>query len=63
MVGITRFGAYVPYYRLGVGTEAWKGRGERANREHRRTLFRIDDVSVQGEAGCNPGGQSDRPAQ
>jgi 3-hydroxy-3-methylglutaryl CoA synthase len=30
MVGITRFGAYVPYYRLGVGTEAWKGRGERA---------------------------------
>ncbi len=30
MVGITGFGAYVPYYRLGVGTEAWKGRGERA---------------------------------
>jgi 3-hydroxy-3-methylglutaryl CoA synthase len=30
MVGIERFGAYVPYFRLGKSTEAWRGRGERA---------------------------------
>ncbi len=30
VVGITRFGAYVPLYRLAKGTEGWTSRGERA---------------------------------
>ena len=48
MVGITHFGAYVPLYRLGDGTEAWEGRGERAI-----ASFDEDSITMAVAAGLN----------
>ncbi|MBI2856745.1 MAG: hydroxymethylglutaryl-CoA synthase family protein, partial [Chloroflexi bacterium] len=54
MVGITRYGAYVPLYRLGKGTEAWSARGERAI-----ASFDEDTITMGVAAGLDCLGDTD----
>ncbi|MDO8473091.1 MAG: OB-fold domain-containing protein [Dehalococcoidia bacterium] len=48
MVGITRSGAYVPWHRMGKGTEAWTARGERAV-----SSFDEDSITMAVAAGLD----------
>ncbi len=48
MIGITRYGAYVPLYRMGKGTEAWTARGERAV-----SSFDEDSITMAVAAGLD----------
>lgn len=55
MAGIEAFGAYVPRYRLGPGTDGWGSRVERAVAN-----FDEDSVSMAVAAGLDCLGESDR---
>jgi len=54
MVGISKYGAYVPVYRMGKGTEAWTARGERAV-----TSFDEDSITMAVAAGMDCLGDAD----